>query len=313
MRYFIKKIVSLIITLLLVSLLAFLAFQVIPGDAATAKLGGQATPEKLEALREEMGLTGSLFLRYVNWLKDFFSGSMGNSYTYDMTVRELLGSRVSVTATLTAMSFILIVLISIPVSLFSSKKTDGIFLKILGVFNPIIMAIPPFFIGIILSGVFGLILKIFTPGAFVSFADSPSGYFIYLLFPAIAIALPKSAMTIKLLRSTIAGEMTQDYVRTAYSRGNSKRSVLYIHVLRNTLIPLVTFLSLTVADIVASSIVVEQVFSVTGLGRLLIASISNRDYPVAQAIIVIIAFVVISLNFLSDIIYQYVDPRVRLD
>lgn len=313
MRYFIKKIVSLIITLLLVSLLAFLAFQVIPGDAATAKLGGQATPEKLDALREEMGLTDPLFLRYVNWLKDFFSGSMGNSYTYDMTVRELLGSRISVTATLTAMSFILIVLISIPVGLFSSKKTNGIFSKILGVFNPIIMAIPPFFIGIILSGVFGLILKIFTPGAFVSFADSPSGYFIYLLFPAIAIALPKSAMTIKLLRSTIAGEMTQDYVRTAYSRGNSKRSVLYIHVLRNTLIPIVTFLSLTVADIVASSIVVEQVFSVTGLGRLLIASISNRDYPVAQAIIVIIAFVVISLNFLSDIIYQYVDPRVRLD
>lgn len=313
MRYFIKKLVSLIITLFIVSLLAFLAFQVIPGDAATAKLGSQATPEKLEALREEMGLTGPIFLRYINWLKDFFSGGMGSSYTYDMTVRELLGNRVSVTATLTAMSFILIVLISVPISLFSSEKTDGIFAKILNVLNPVIMAIPPFFIGIILSVVFGIILKVFTPGSFVPFADSPPGYFIYLLFPAIAIALPKSAMTIKLFRSTITDEMGRDYVRTAYSRGNSKRSVLYIHVLRNTLIPLVTFLTLTIADIVASSIVVEQVFSVPGIGRLLVSSISNRDYPVAQAIIVIIAFIVISLNFLADLIYRYVDPRVRLD
>lgn len=313
MKYFIKKLVSLIITLLLISLLAFLAFQIIPGDAAVAKLGTQATPERLEALREEMGLNGPVFLRYIGWLRDFFSGDMGKSYTYDLTVREMLGKRVSVTGTLTLMSFVLIVLISIPVGLFSSRKTEGVFAKTVNLINPVIMAVPPFFIGVILTYVFGLVLKLFTPGGFISFSESPAEYFLYLLFPAISIALPRGAMTIKIFRGNIADEMGQDYVRTAFSRGNTRRSALYYHVLRNTLIPTITFLAITAADIVAGSVVVEQVFGIPGLGRLLVSSISNRDYPVAQAIIVIIAFVVIFLNFLSDLIYQYVDPRVRLD
>lgn len=312
MKYFIKKIISLIITLLIVSFLAFLAFQIIPGDAALAKLGTSATPERLEALREQMGLTGSVFTRYLRWLRDFFSGGMGLSYTYGISVKEMLGTRLYVTSTLTFLSFLFIILISIPVGLFSSRKTNGIFERIVKVINPVVMALPPFFVGIILTYIFGLIFRVFTPGAFVSFSENPAGYFIYLVFPALAISLPKSAMTIKLFRNSIADEMGQDYVRTAYSRGNNKRSVLYYHVLRNTLVPLITFLAMTIADIMAGSIVVEQVFGVPGIGRLLVSSISNRDYPVAQAIIVIIAFVVIFMNFLSDVIYQYVDPRVRL-
>lgn len=313
MKYFIKKLISLIITLLLVSLLAFFAFQVIPGDAATAKLGTQATPDKLEALREEMGLTGSFLSRYGNWLKDFFSGDMGQSYTYDLSVKGMLGQRVCVSGTLTIMSFLLVVILSIPIGLFSSRKSDGIFAKIVNVINPVIMSVPPFFLGVILTFTFGLVLKLFTPGGFISFDEDPAGYFLYLLFPAIAIALPKSAMTIKLIRGNIAEELGKDYVRTAYSRGNTRRSVLYRHVLRNILIPLTTFLAMTVADIMAGSIVVEQVFGIPGIGRLLISSISNRDYPVAQAIIVIIASVVILLNYFSDAIYKYVDPRIRLD
>lgn len=312
MRYLLKKLVSLIITLFVVSLLAFLAFHVIPGDAALVKLGNDATAEQIAAMREELGLTAPVYMRYISWLKDFFSGTMGNSYIYNLSVADLLSSRLPVTVTLSAISFSLILLISIPAGLLASNRTNGIFSKILNVINPIIMAIPPFFSGIILSAFFGLILRVFIPGQFVSFSDNPAGYFIYLLFPAIAIALPKSATTIKLFRGAVADEMAKDYVKTAFSRGNSKRSVLYRHVLRNTLIPLITFLALTIGDIFASSIVIEQVFSVPGLGRLLVSSISNRDYPVAQAVIVIIAFVVISLNFLSDVMYQYVDPRVRL-
>lgn len=311
MRYFLKKFAALMITLFIVSLLAFLAFQVIPGDAATAKLGTEATPEKLEAFREEMGLNGPVLPRYGRWLGDFFSGTMGRSYTYDMTVRDMLGSRIAVTGVLTAMSFVLVVLIAIPVSLLSSRKPNGIASKIVSAVNPVVMAVPPFFLGILLSFVFGLILKLFTPGGYISYSESVGGFLGYMVFPAIAIALPKSAMTIRLLRAAVFDELEKDYVRTAFSRGANGRRVLYRHVLRNTLIPLITFLALTVADIVASSIVVEQVFGVPGLGRLLVSSISNRDFPVAQAVIVIIAFVVIVLNFLSDLIYRRVDPRVR--
>ena len=133
-----------------------------------------------------------------------------------------------------------------------------------------------------------------------------------MIFPAIAVALPKIAMVVKFLRNSILGEIQQDYVRTARSKGNSEQRVLYKHVLRNALIPVITFLALVVADILAGSIVVEQVFSVTGIGRLLITSISSRDYPVVQAIVTYITVIVVSANFLVDVLYQLVDPRVKV-
>ena len=129
---------------------------------------------------------------------------------------------------------------------------------------------------------------------------------------AVAVAVPKIAMTVKLLRGSLLSELHSDYVRTAYSKGNTKKSVLYRHVLRNALIPVLTFLAMTIADIVAGSIIIEQVFAVPGMGRMLLQSISARDYPVVQAIIVIIAFVVVLANFAADLIYQVVDPRIEL-
>jgi peptide/nickel transport system permease protein len=132
-----------------------------------------------------------------------------------------------------------------------------------------------------------------------------------MLFPALAVALPKSAMTVKMLRSSILSELKSDYVRTAYSKGNSRASALKRHVLRNAMIPVVTFLANTIAELVAGSIVVEQVFTVPGLGQMLISSIGNRDYPVVQAIIVLVAFVVVLCNFLADALYRVMDPRLK--
>lgn len=175
------------------------------------------------------------------------------------------------------------------------------------------MAIPPFFSGILITLLFGLILHWFTPGGYVSYTQSVWRFLGYLIFPALAIALPKAAMAVKLLRSSVLSEMKLDYVRTAYSRGNRTKSVLYRHVLKNALIPVVTFLGMALADMVAGSIIIEQVFNIPGLGRILLTSISNRDYPVVQAIIVCIAFLVIFVNFAVDLIYKLVDPRITLD
>lgn len=155
-------------------------------------------------------------------------------------------------------------------------------------------------------------LKWFMPGYFIGFETSFWGSIGYLLFPAVAIAIPKSAMVTKLLRSSILGQMDLDYVRTAYSRGNSRWDVIKGHVLRNAILPVITFLAMTLADIVAGSIIVEQVFALPGLGRLLVTSIGNRDFPVVQCIVVMISFVVVFMNYLADIITQYIDPRVRL-
>lgn len=311
MKRILKKFLVFIITVLLVTLFVFLAFELIPGDAATAKLGINATPESLSRLREEMGLDKPLFVRYFQWLGAFFFGDMGTSTAYGMSVKSMLMAKLPITLMLTLMSFVMVVGISIPLGIFCSKHEDRFFSKAIDVVNQITMSIPPFFIGIIVTLLFGMILRLFTPGGFISY-DVNFGKFVgYLIFPALSIALPKAAMSMKLLKTSILAEASKEYVRTAYSRGNSTIDVLNKHVLKNAIIPVVTFLGMTLADIVAGSLIIEQVFSIPGFGRLLISSISNRDYPVVQAIIAIIAIIVVLINFLVDILYRVLDPRIR--
>ena len=310
MKRIVKKFLILIVTLLVVSFLVFLALSVIPGAAATNMLGTQATPEKIEALREEMGLNDPFFVQYFRWLKSCIMGDFGTSYSYHMSVSSLIMDKLPITITLTLMSFVIIFVVSIPLGVFISKHKGSVIDRVFTVFNQIIMSIPPFFSGIIITLVFGLILGLFTPGGFVSYKKDFAGFLAYLIFSAFAIAIPKIAMTVKLLKESILEEYQKEYVRTAYSRGNSTTEVLYKHVLKNAMIPVITFLGMTLADIVAGSIVVEQVFGIPGLGRILLSSISNRDYPVVQAIILILAVIILVINFVVDIIYHKVDPRI---
>ena len=312
MKYIAKKAATMLVTLLIISLLAFLAFEVIPGDPTTKMLGTEWTPERAAALREELELNVPLPLRYLRWLTGFFTGNLGKSYSYSAPVGELLRGKIGVTASLSLLAFAMVVLISIPLGLYLAEKEGKWVDRVCQVLTQITMSVPPFFIGILFTGIFGLALRLFVAGQFVSIRESFWGYWGYLFFPALAIALPKSAMTVKLLRSSILSELDEDYVRTAYSRGNSRKSALRRHVLRNSIIPVITFLAVTLSDIVAGSIIVEQVFIIPGLGRLLLLGISNRDYPLVLSIVMIIATVVILVNFLADVLYQRIDPRIHL-
>ena len=310
MKRILNKFLIMIVTLLAVSFLVFLALSIIPGDAATNMLGTQATPEKIAALREEMGLNDSFFVQYFRWLLGCLTGDFGTSYSYHISVSSLIMDKLPITITLTLFSFLIIFVVSIPLGVFIAKHTGGVIDRVLTVINQIVMSIPPFFSGILITLVFGLMLGLFTPGGFVSYKKDFVGFLGYLIFPSIAIAIPKISMTVKLLKESILEEYKKEYVRTAYSRGNSTTQVLYKHVLKNAIIPVITFLGMTLADIVAGSIVVEQVFGIPGLGRILLTSISNRDYPVVQAIIMILAVIILVINFIVDIIYHKVDPRI---
>ena len=312
MNYVFKKTGVLIATLLLVSLLAFLAFQIIPADPVTIMLGTDYTPERAEALRHQLGLDRGVLVRYWDWLSGFVRGDMGVSYSYAVEVREVLRGKIAVTAALSLLSWLLVTAVSIPLGIALARYKGRRLERISVSLNQILMSVPSFFLGILLTWLFGLVLHLFTPGRFVPFSESFWGCLGYLFFPALAISIPKTAKTAKLLRSAILGEMKRDYVLTAYSHGNSRWMVISRHVLRNAMLPVVTYLAMSLADIVASSIIVEQVFVVPGLGRLLIASISNRDFPVALCIVVMIAFVVVVMNYLADLLTQAIDPRVRL-
>ena len=312
MRYYVKKIVYIIMVLVMIMLLTFIAFQVIPGDGAISRLGVDATDEEVEALREALGLNRSLPKRFFSFLGGAVHGDFGKSYQYSKPVSELLTARLPATVGLAAISIILILVISVPLGLLCSRKEGGAADRAVTILTQTLMAVPAFFLGIIITLVFGLILKWFQIGGYIDPKVNFTGFLQYMIFPAAAVAVPKIAMTVKFLKTSVLRELKLDYVRTARSKGNTERVVLWRHVLKNALIPVITFMGMVIADVLAGSIVIEQVFNLPGVGRLLVVAIGNRDYPVVEAVVVYIAAVVLIVNFIVDLLYQKVDPRVRM-
>jgi peptide/nickel transport system permease protein len=311
MRYALRKLITMLLTMIIVSFVVFFSFHLVSGDPAEAKLGTEATPERLAALRTEMGLDAPLPLRYLRWLASFVGGDMGQSYSYNLPVRTMVGDKIPITITLTVMAFVMLVALAIPLGIYAAKLGRRPAGRLVMAANQAVMAIPPFFLGIILTIIFGLVFKVFTPGGSVSYKVDGWRFVAYLFFPALAIALPKAAMATKLLRSALLAEVRADYVRTAYSKGNSTNRVFYRHILKNSALPLLTFLGMALTDMLAGSIIIEQVFGIPGLGRILITSITNRDYPVVMAIIVLLTFLVLLVNMFVDLLYGAIDPRLK--
>lgn len=312
MKTIVKKSITLIITLLIVSLLAFLAFSVIPGDPTAKILGMDASQAQIDALRHELGLDRPVMVRYIEWLTNFLRGDFGVSYKYSMPVSDMLADKLPITALLTIISFLFTIIIAIPLGIWSGSVKNEVLDRINTSVDQIFMSIPQFFIGIIMCFTLGLTFKWFIPGNFVSYTKSWTEFLKYMIYPAFSIAIPRIAMTVKMLRGSILNELGRDYVRTAQSRGCSRREILSRHVLRNAMIPVITFLAISMAEVMTGSIIVEQVFTIPGIGRLLLTSMMNRDYPVVQAVIVILAAWVVIVNYLADVINQLVDPRLRL-
>lgn len=306
-----KKIITLIITLFVVSFVTFFLFDRIPSNPALAMLGTNVTEERLAELEEQMGLNDPFFNRYGNFLKGLFEKEGNVSYTYQVPASELIQERLPITFTLMAFSFLITLAISIPFGMLAGRKKHSKTGGIITVFSQLIMSIPPFFLGILLTILFGLVLNWIQVGNYVSYEENKVSFFTYMILPAISVSIPKIAMVIKFLRVSMLEQMKQNYVITAKGKGLSSVRILTVHVLKNALIPVLTIMGMIVGDLLAGSIVVEQVFNIPGLGRLLVTSIGNRDYPVVSTIIVFIASVVMIAYGLIDILYIMADPRMR--
>jgi len=306
MYFMLKRTGAALITLFLVSVLSFLAFSVIRGDPASLMLGTTATEEQLAAFREELGLNRSIPARYLEWLGNFFSGNWGNSLRFrGEAISALILERLPISFFLALLSLFFIVLIAVPVSLFSARRENSLIDRIVNIGTAAGISVPNFFLGVLFIWVFGITLRLFTAGAYIGYRS--------LCFPALAIAVPNAAILTKFLRSWLFKEQRSDYVRTARSKGASPFLALRRHALRNALIPSITVLGMIVAEVFSGSIVIEQVFAIPGIGRLLIAAIKSRDYPLIQTLVVYIAFIVIIANTLVDIAIQIIDPRIRLE
>jgi ABC-type dipeptide/oligopeptide/nickel transport system permease component len=312
--YFVgRRLLITLITLFLVSVFTFAAFNIIPGDPALLALGTEADGEQIEALREEMGLDKPLPVQYFVWLKNFLTGNLGNSSRFrGASVSGMIKERLPVTFSLAGIALGFILVISIPAVLLSVKKEGSALDRIMNTLTAVNISFPGFFLAVLFIWIFGLIFKFFVPGAYVDYRANRGGFFGYLVFPALAIAIPNAAILVKFLRASVFQQLRSDYVRTAYSKGNSPRHALYAHVLKNAIIPGVTLLGMIIGEIFSGSIVIEQVFTIPGIGRLLIASITSRDYAMVQTLVVYIAFIVILANTLVDIAIQSIDPRIRV-
>jgi len=313
MAFIWKRIFITILTLFLVSILSFSAFRLIPGDAALLSLGTEASDEQVESLRIEMGLDKSFPVQYFSWLGGLFSGQLGNSARFrGASVSGIILDRLPVTLILAGLSFLFVLTIAAAVSLFSVRKENSPVDHIVNFFTALGVSVPGFFLGILFIWIFGILARLFVPGAYTGFRENPAAFFGYLIFPALTIALPNAALVVKFLRSSIFREFHSDYVRTARSKGGSRSHLLRSHVLKNASLPAITLLGMIAGEILSGSIVIEQVFGIPGIGRLLIASISSRDYQMIQTIIMYIAFAVVMANTLADIVLQAIDPRIRL-
>ena len=307
----VKKLLSIILTLFFVSVLIFLVFQIIPGNPAEIILGTEADPAQIKALERELGLDKSMFQRYISWIGGLLRLDMGESLKYRMPVSTLFLRKLPVTLTLTLYSLILSIIIAIPLSIQITLKSDKWYSSIITAITQLGISIPSFWLAFLLIYVFAVKLDIFDT---LSYNAMAGGFFERLknfFLPSLAIAIPNIATIIRYMQAAILDEINKDYVRTARMKGMTLKEILYKHVLKNALIPVITVIGMSLTSSVGGSLIIENVFALPGIGSLIVASISSRDFPLIQSVVIAVAFLVIFINFIIDIAYGLIDPRIR--
>jgi peptide/nickel transport system permease protein len=307
-----QRILFLIATLLLVSMMIFIVLQVIPGDPAQLILGIQATPETLQELRHNMGLDQPLTARYWNWLSAWVRGDFGRSITYEIPIHTLIASRLQVTIPLAVLAIFFAVTFSLPLGIYAALHRNRPGDYGVMIFSQMGLAIPAFWAGILFILFFAVHLQWFSAGGFKPWTESPLGALKSLLLPALSLGLIRAAVLARLTRSCMLEVLGEDYIRTARSKGLAEARVIYKHALRNALIPVVTIVGLQMGELLAGAIVIENVFNLPGLGRLVFLAIGQRDLPVVQGVSLLIASFIVMVNFGVDVLYGIVDPRIRI-
>ncbi|MFE3572841.1 ABC transporter permease [Lysinibacillus sp. NPDC059133] len=312
MMYILRRFILLITTILLVSMITFGVFQILPGDPVRTMLGTEADPTQIENLRSELGLNRPLYEQYTDWMKGLLTGELGNSIRFSMPVKDLLFDRLPVTMSLAGLTLLIVLFISLPLGMFAARRQNKFSDVSLSTVTQVGMAIPSFWLGMILILYIGMQFSFFKISGYIPWTQSVAGALSTLVLPALTIAIPQIAVNFRYVRTAILEQVQLDYVRTVRSKGMSEQNVMYKHVLKNSMIPILTVFGLIMAEVVAGTIIVEQVFSLPGVGQLLITAISNRDFPLVQGIVMYITVAVVMINFMVDILYSALDPRIRL-
>jgi peptide/nickel transport system permease protein len=312
-RYVARRLLAFLVTLGLVSLLVFVVVRVLPGDPALLIMGTEASPEAAAALRRAMGLDRPLAVQYLEWLRGAVRGDLGRSIQYDVPVGGLIASRLRVTLPLTLLAAGFMAAVALPLGMFAATHRHRLGDYLAMVVSQLGIAVPSFWAGLLLILLFAVRLGWVEAGGFAGWEAGPWPAIRSLLLPALALGLIQAAILTRTTRSAVLEVLHAEYVRTARAKGLGEGAVTWKHVFRNALITIVTIMGLQLGGLLAGSIVLEQVFYLPGLGRLALGAISARDLPVVQGVVVFVAATIVTVNFLVDLLYGWLDPRIRYD
>lgn len=311
LRYTLSRLLSLAISLAVASVVIFMVIEVLPGDPAVMMLGVNAQEDTLAALRDQLGLNGSMLSRYVSWVGGMLTGDFGTSYTYRTPVSGMVADRLWISLPLAIYALTLSTLIAFPAGIWAaSRRGSAVDVGVMGI-TQLGVAIPNFWFAMLMVVVFAVNLRWFNAGGFPGWDE---GFWVSikaLTLPAIALALPQASILARVMRSALVDTLSEDFVRTARAKGLTKSQALWRHALRNALIPVLTIIGMQFAFLLAGGIIIENVFFLPGLGRLIFQAISARDLIVVESVVMLLVFAVVLVNFMVEIAYALVDPRLR--
>jgi len=311
LAYILRRLLLLPPVLLIVGVIVFTLMHLTPGDPASVMLGREATMEQKEALRERLGLNESLPVQFVDWFGSALRLDFGDSLFIGKPVTAALLERAAPTGLLTLYSITLAIAIAIPAGVFAAVRANSSLDRLLMVLSISGVAVPGFFFGILLILLFAVVLGWLPSGGYVDFGENPAEHFRYMLLPTLALGFSAAGLLARLVRSTMLDVLHEDYVRTAYAKGLPDRHVIFRHALRNALIPVLTVIGISFAALLGGAVVIETVFNIPGMGRLLVQSVTRRDIPVVQGAVMTVAAIQVLAMLVLDLLYVYVDPRIR--
>ncbi len=309
--FVVNRIAQTVPVALLVTVFVFAIINVIPGDPTITILGEFATPEQREIARQQYGLDRPVPIRYLEWLTNTLSGDLGRSLHSKERVWEMLLDRLPVSIQLSALSLVIALSIGIPAGIAAALMRGTAVDGVISVVSAIALGIPYFWLGILLILFFAVFLKVLPPSGYVPFVESPVENLRLMVLPALTIGLHVAALIVRQTRASVLQVLSLEYVRTAHAKGLPRSVIIRSHILRNALIPVVTLIGLQLGNMLGGAIVTETIFSVPGLGNLVVAAVSNRDFPVVQSGILFIVLLVILVNLATDILYACIDPRIK--
>lgn len=312
-RYIAQRILFMIPVALLVSFMTFMTIHLIPGDPARILLGEEATPPTVAALDKQLGLDKPFPVQFGLWFWQALHGDLGQSIQFQQPVLQTIVQRLPVSAELGICALLFSLLLALPLGIYAATHRNTWVDWLVNVTSLLGTAIPSFVLGLVFLLLLAVKLRIFPPGGYVPFSENPLQNLIDLVLPMVTLGAGSVAVNMRQIRASMIEVLSQDYVRTAHAKGLHARSVLYIHALRNAVLPLLTIVGLQVGAILAGTFVIETIFLWPGIGQLAVSSILSKDYPVIQGVVLLSALSYMAANLLVDIGYVLLDPRIAFD